>query len=84
MTHAPSPDTRDAQAVRDGTSLMAFLFVLKKAHVALVGRDTAHRRFAQVATRGQARQYIEEVMPLMLAQRDRHRHRRTGGGESRQ
>ncbi|MBF5013620.1 hypothetical protein [Burkholderia pseudomultivorans] len=71
-----NPDPRDALPVRDGTSLVAFLHILKKAHAALVGHDTAHRRFSQIVTRGQARQYIEELMPTLLQARDAHRRRR--------
>ncbi|KWI56956.1 hypothetical protein WT72_15490 [Burkholderia pseudomultivorans] len=71
-----NPDPRDALSVRDGTSLVAFLHILKKAHAALVGHDTAHRRFSEIVTRGQARQYIEELMPTLLQARDAHRRRR--------
>ncbi|MDS0858432.1 hypothetical protein NUV25_11995 [Burkholderia pseudomultivorans] len=71
-----NPDPRDALPVRDGTSLVAFLHILKKAHAALVGHDTAHRRFSQIVTRGQARQYIDELMPTLLQARDAHRRRR--------
>ncbi|MDR8726294.1 hypothetical protein [Burkholderia pseudomultivorans] len=70
------PDPRDALPVRDGTSLVAFLHILKKAHAALVGHDTAHRRSSEIVTRGQARQYIEELMPALLHARDAHRRRR--------
>ncbi|KWF11457.1 hypothetical protein ACRS8P_11265 [Burkholderia cenocepacia] len=71
-----NPDPRDALPVRDGTSLVAFLHILKKAHAALVGHDTAHRRFSEIVTRGQARQYIDELMPTLLQARDAHRRRR--------
>lgn len=73
MSAIPSPDSRDDQPLRDGTSLMAFLHVLKKAHMALVGRDAAHRRFLLMSTRGHARKYIEELMPLLLKRRAEHR-----------
>lgn len=79
MTTTPSLDARDAELLRDGTSLMAFLHVLKKAHIALVGRDEAHRRFRLMSTRGHAKQYIEELMPLLLKERDRHRYKRVNG-----
>ncbi|VVE87243.1 hypothetical protein [Pandoraea bronchicola] len=79
MTQAPSPYPRDNEPLRDGTSLMAYLYVLRKAHVTLVGHDKAHQRFQQVATRGHARKYIEELMPLLLAERDRHRRARRSG-----
>lgn len=48
-------DPRDALPVRDGTSLIAYLHILKKAHAALVGHDKAHQRFSEIVTRGQAR-----------------------------
>jgi hypothetical protein len=76
MTQASSPDPRDDKPVCDGSNLIAFLHVLKKAHTAVVGHDKAHQRFHQVATRGHAKQYIEELMPQLLAERDRHRRRR--------
>ncbi|KAG8153574.1 hypothetical protein [Burkholderia catarinensis] len=79
MSTTPAPDPRDALPVRDGTSLIAYLHILKKAHAALVGHDTAHLRFSEIVTRGQARQYIEELMPTLLQARAAHRHRRHGG-----
>jgi len=53
--------------------------VLKKAHRALVGHDVAHRRFMVISTRGHARKYIEELMPLLLKERARHRLKREAG-----
>jgi hypothetical protein len=76
MTTTASPDPRDDEHVADGSSLMGFLHVLRKGHIALVGRDAAHRRFAQVHTRAHARKYIEELMPQLLRERDRRRHAR--------
>ncbi|PMS36592.1 hypothetical protein B0G57_10332 [Trinickia symbiotica] len=76
MSQNSAPDRRDDEPLRDGTSLMAYLHVLRKAHIALVGRERAHARFRQLATRGHAKQYIEELMPLLLAERAKHRHRR--------
>lgn len=80
MAQAPSPDPRNNEPLRDGTSLMAYLHVLRKAHIALVGRDKGHQRFQQVVTRGHAKKYIEELMPLLLAERDRHRKARRSDG----
>lgn len=71
-----SADPRDDQPLRDGTSLMAYLHVLKKAHIALVGHNAAHKRFTVMSTRGHARKYIEELMPLLLQERARHRLKR--------
>ncbi|KWH13975.1 hypothetical protein WT59_14070 [Burkholderia territorii] len=79
MNTTPATDPRDALPVRDGTSLIAYLHILKRAHAALVGHDQAHRRFSQIVTRGQARQYIEELMPTLLQARAAHRRRRHGG-----
>ncbi|GLQ95130.1 hypothetical protein [Dyella acidisoli] len=73
MSAIPSPDPRDDQPLRDGTSLMAFLHVLKKAHKALVGPNAAHQRFLLMSTRGHAKKYIEEIMPLLLKKRAEHR-----------
>lgn len=71
-----SPNTCDDEHVPDGGSLMGFLHVLRKGHIALVGREAAHRRFERVHTRAHARQYIEEVMPQLMRERNRRRHRR--------
>lgn len=79
MTQTPSTDPRDDELVRDGTSLMGYLHVVRKAHIALVGRDEAHRRFHLISTRGHAKQYIEELMPLLIQERHKHRQRRIGG-----
>ncbi|WP_269501156.1 hypothetical protein [Burkholderia sp. IMCC1007] len=79
MNTTRAMDPRDALPVRDGTSLVAYLHILKKAHAALVGHERAHQRFSEVVTRGQARQYIEELMPTLLQARDVHRRRRHHG-----
>lgn len=76
MTPTASPDPRDDEHVPDGSSLMGFLHVLRKGHIALVGREAAHRRFAQVHTRAHARHYIEELMPQLVHERNRRRHAR--------
>ena len=73
---AISSDPRDDQPLRDGSSLMAYLHILKKAHRAMVGHDAAHRRFIAISTRGHARKYIEELMPMLLQERARHRSKR--------
>ncbi|MGF6238581.1 MULTISPECIES: hypothetical protein [Paraburkholderia] len=79
MARQIPPDNRhlrDNEPLRDGTSLMAFLHVLKKAHIELDGHAQAHQRFQRVTTRGEARQYIEDLMPPLLAERDRQRRAR--------
>ena len=76
MTPTSSATPCDDEHVPDGSSLLGFLHVLRKGHIALVGRDEAHRRFQQVRTRAHARRYIEEVMPQLLQERHRRRHSR--------
>ena len=76
MNQIPTPDARDNEPLRDGSPLMGYLHILRKAHMALVGRDEAHRRFHLMSTRGHARKYIEELMPLLLTERGRHRLKR--------
>ena len=71
-----SANAPDDENVPDGSSLLGFLHILRKGHIALVGRDEAHRRFEQVRTRAHARRYIEEVMPQLQRERDRRRHAR--------
>jgi hypothetical protein len=73
MNQVAAPDPRDNEPLRDGSPLMGYLHILRKAHLALVGRDEAHRRFHLMSTRGHARKYIEELMPLLLKERGRHR-----------
>lgn len=73
MIQSPVSDPRDNEPLRDGTSLMAFLHILRKAHTALVGTEKAHQRFHEMHTRGHAKQYIEELMPMLLAEREKHR-----------
>lgn len=76
MNQIITPDPRDNEPLRDGSPLMGYLHILRKAHMALVGRDEAHRRFHLMSTRGHARKYIEELMPLLLKERGRHRLKR--------
>lgn len=76
MTPVSSIDPRDDELVRDGTSLVAFLYILRKAHSHLVGREGAQRRFLQVVTRGHARMYIEELMRQLVPEREIRRQQR--------
>jgi hypothetical protein len=69
-------DPRDAEPVRDGSRLMVFLHVLMKSHRALVGEVKARQRFAKIVTCGEARRYIEEVMPQLLREREKRRQQR--------
>ncbi len=76
MIQTSSPDPRDEEPLRDGTSLMAFLHIVRKAHAELIGRDQAHQRFRQMHTRGHAKKYIVELMPMLTQERDKRRQRR--------
>ncbi|MBN3790395.1 hypothetical protein [Burkholderia sp. Ac-20353] len=78
MTRPDTRDARDDEPLGDGTSLMAFLHILKKAHAVLVGHDHAHRLYSQLRTRGDAKQYIEALMPQLLPEREKRRARRRG------
>lgn len=69
-------NSRDDEPLRDGTNLMAFLHVLRKAHRSLVGKDDAHKRFAEIKTSAHARKYIAELMPQLLEEREKHRNKR--------
>jgi hypothetical protein len=82
-TTKTTADPRDAEPVRDGSRLMVFLHVLRKAHRAMVGEIKARQRFAKIVTCGEARQYIEEVMPQLLREREKRRQqrRRVHGGQ---
>jgi hypothetical protein len=75
-TPTPAADPRDAEPVRDGSRPMAYLHILRKAHRALVGQARAQQRFEQIVTHAHARRYIEELMPQLLQEREKHRQRR--------
>jgi tryptophanyl-tRNA synthetase len=75
-TTQKTADPRDAEPVPDGSRLMAFLHVLRKAHRKMVGEIKARQRFAKIVTCGEARQYIEEVMPQLLREREKRRQQR--------
>lgn len=79
MNETTSAHERDHERVPDSSTLMGLLYVLRKAHKELVGEDAAHQRFTRVSTRGDAREYIEELMPHLLKEREIRRQRRGGG-----
>lgn len=81
MTRKTPAHARDHEPVPDPSTLMGLLHVLRKAHMELVGKDKAHQRFSQVATRGDARQYIEEVVPHLMKEREKRRNVRRGSGK---
>ncbi|OAJ56800.1 hypothetical protein A6V36_32815 [Paraburkholderia ginsengiterrae] len=81
MTQPTPAHERDHEDVPDSSTLMGLLHVLRKSHMELVGEDAAHRRFKEVATRGDARRYIEELMPHMAEEREKRRRHRHGGGK---
>lgn len=73
------PHAREHEPVPEASSLVGFLHVLRKAHKELAGEAVAHERFKRIATRGDARQYIDELMPQLIEERKkRHRHRHGG------
>jgi hypothetical protein len=85
MSHTTSAQNRDHERVPDPSTLMGLLHVLRKAHMELVGERAAHERFSRVATRGDARQYIGELMPHLVKEREKEREKRRlhrhGGGK---
>ena len=81
MTRTTPATARDHEPVPDNSTLMGLLHVLRKAHMELVGKDAAHQRFIRVSTRGDARQYIEEVMPHLMKERETRRQARRGRGK---
>jgi hypothetical protein len=81
MIRTTPAHARDHEPVPDSSTLMGLLHVLRKAHMELVGKDKAHQRFSGVSTRGDARQYIEEVMPHLMKERERRRKARCGSGK---
>jgi hypothetical protein len=81
MTSTTPAHERDHEPVPDRSTLMGLLHVLRKAHMELVGEHAAHQRFSQVATRGDARQYIGELMPHLTTEREKRRLHRHGGGK---
>ncbi|WDD92597.1 hypothetical protein Bsp3421_002615 [Burkholderia sp. FERM BP-3421] len=78
MNKTTSAHKRDHERVPESSTLMGLLYVLRKAHVDLVGKDAAHQRFARVSTRGDAREYIKELMPRLLKEREIRRQREHG------
>jgi hypothetical protein len=75
MTETMPHLAHDHEPVPDPSTLMGLLHVLRKAHMELVGKDAAHHRFSQVTTRGEARRYIEELMPYLTQEREKRQHR---------
>ncbi len=71
-----TPSSPDDEPLREGSTSMAMLYTLRKTYIKLVCREAAHARFAVIKTRGHARQYIEEIMPLLLKEHEAHRLRR--------
>ncbi|WP_233850187.1 hypothetical protein [Paraburkholderia sp. HD33-4] len=81
MTPTTPAHPRDHEPVPESGTLIALLHVLRKSHMELVGKDKAHQRFSRVSTRGDAREYIEEVMPHLTKEREKRRHARRGSGQ---
>lgn len=81
IASTPLEYQRAHEPVPDSSTLVGFLHVLRKAHIELVGKDAAHARFNRIATREDAKQYIDEVMPRLMTERTKRRapHRHGGG-----
>lgn len=76
MMRITAVHARDHESVPDSSMLMGMLCVLRKAHGELVGQEAAGQRFSQISTRGDARQYIDELMPHLLREREKRRQHR--------
>lgn len=81
MNQTTPRHNRDQERVPDPSTLMGLLHVLRKAHMELVGEEAAHQRFSRVSTRGDARQYINELMPPLMQEREKRRQHRHSGGK---
>ena len=66
-------DKCENEPIGDRGNLISFLHILKKAHAELVGIESAHSRFVQIRTKGHAKKYMEELMPLLLTERERRK-----------
>jgi hypothetical protein len=75
MINGAEKDLRDDEPIRDGSNLQSFLYIVRRAHMELEGRDTMLTRFSQIKTKGHARQYLEETLPKLFAERERRRKR---------
>lgn len=72
-------DDPDDRPIRDGSTLLGFVHVLKKAHLELLGASGAQEavdRYKLVTTRRHAKEYIDELMPQLLAEREHRRAKR--------
>ena len=79
MTTTIPAHARDHEPLPDSSTLVGLLHVVRKAHMELVGEAAAYERFNRISTRGDAKQYIDEVMPHLMAKRaERRRHRHRG------
>ncbi|MEA3002925.1 MAG: phospholipase [Sphingomonadales bacterium] len=63
------PGPPDDELIPDGDKLQGYLFVARKAHRELEGPVAAMTLFQPVRTRGDARRYLEEVVPQLEAAR---------------
>ena len=79
MTPPPAPvdaGHNDGEPISNGSHVSAILFLLRKAHAELVGIAAADQRLRSVHTRGDARRYANEILPLLRAERERRRYAR--------
>jgi len=57
----------EEEIISDRTPLRVFLYSLRKAHREFTGdANLVQERFARVVTRGDAREYIVELLPRLL------------------
>lgn len=76
-----TPIDPDDLPIQDGSTLLGFLHILKKAHLELLGASGAQEaidKYKLVTTRRHAKEYIDELMPQLLAERKRRREKRHG------
>ena len=79
MTKTIAPYEREHEPLPESSTLIGLLHVLRKAHSELVGEEAAHQRFKRISTRGDAKQYIDDLMPHLMAEREHRRRHRHGG-----
>lgn len=75
-TVSPGDNADGGDPIDANPHLRAFLYTMHKAHAEVVGREAARRRFALVHNKQHARQYVEELMPVLVRERDKRRAQR--------
>jgi len=72
-TNSPTAASDDGDSIDDSRHLRAVIFTLHKAHAELAGPEAAHALVREVMTKGDARRYAAQVLPLLRAERNRRR-----------